>query len=289
MPQIKVKIIADSLSVDGSRLTSFQLQYHRYIHGELLTHRAFSRSCSSSRAMPIKRVLGQVWSDPAIPVKWGGAQSGMQSGVELKGWRKRLARRLWSSAGKVACVFSWSLMKLGLHKEVANRLLEPWQLMNVILTATDFDNFFALRFHEDAQPEIQVLAARMNKAMLESEPRQLQEGEWHLPYVRQEEIDRYTGTDNEWLLPALSTARCARVSYNTHSGTKPTVEADLRLFEMLVISRPAHSSPAEHQAIVDSNKFRSRNFQGGWSQFREILELDGWSPYAATGDSSETK
>lgn len=287
MSQITAKVIADSVAPTGERLTTLQLRYPRFIHSEFMTHRVFTRNASSSRAIPVKRMLSQVWKDPAIPVKWGSNQPGMQAGEELTGWRRKLATTLWGGAGKVVCVFAWGLMKLGLHKEVANRALEPWQFINVVVTATDWENFFVLRDHPDAQPEIQELAKRMKTAMEMSQPTILEVGDFHLPYVRPEEVKRYKGTENEWLLPVLSTARTARVSYNRHDGTTPSVKEDIKLFERLVISEPAHSSPAENSAQYVPHLSSSRNFRGPWYQFRAILEHSGWGPYSSTGVTVE--
>lgn len=286
MKQITAKVICDSISDGGVRLTTFQLRYHRYIHGEFMTHRTFSRNASSSRAIPVAKVLAQVWSDPAIPVKWGSNQPGMQAGAELSGWRKSVARGLWKAAGKVACVFAWGFMKVGLAKEVANRILEPWQFINVVVTATDYGNFYILRDHKDAQPEIQVLAGEMKKALMASNPQVLTHGEWHLPYVTGDEVAEAYQLERPSLLPVLSAARCARVSYNLHDGSRPDEIKDINLFRMLAISKPAHASPLEHQAVVNPQVYRSRNFQGDWQQFREVLEVSGWGPYEPTGDTS---
>lgn len=254
---------------------------------EFMTHRVFTRNASSSRAIPVKRMLAQVWKDPAMPVSWGRNQAGMQAGRPLMGWRKKLASTLWRGSGKFACIFAWGLMKLSLHKEVANRILEPWQFINVVVTATDWENFFILRDHPNAQPEIRRLAEYMKVVMDMSEPALLDVGDFHLPYVRPEEIERYKGTENEWLLPVLSSARCARVSYNRHDGTTPSVKEDKKLFERLVISEPAHASPCEHQAQYVPHLTGSRNFRGPWYQFRAILEHTGWGPYSSTGVTVE--
>ena len=154
-----VKIIEDSLT-NGSRLTTYQLRYWRAIHAELMTHRVFSRNASSSRAIPVMKMLRQVWDDPAGPVHWGANQAGMQAHAELDGLRRKLSQAIWKWSGRAMCVAAWSMTKIGLHKQVANRLLEPWQYINVVLTATEFDNWFDLRDHPDAQPEIQELARR---------------------------------------------------------------------------------------------------------------------------------
>lgn len=280
-----VEIVADSISPEGVRLTTFKLSYWRSIHAEVMTHRKFSRSASSSRAIPILKMLRQVWSKPAGPRFWGSNKAGMQAGDELTGWRLGASKFVWRCAAKSAASFSWMLMKLGCHKQIANRVTEPFQRITVVVTATSYGNFFALRDHHDAQPEIQDLAAVMKCALLYSPPRQLKEGEWHLPFITEAERLRYVGTEYEWFLPVMSAARCARTSYNNFDGSQATPEKDFELFEKLAISRPAHASPTEHQARVNSGTYRSRNFQGDWQQFREILELEGWGDYEPVGDT----
>lgn len=288
MSQIKAKIIADSVTKEGDRITSLELVYPRWVLAELNTHRTFSRSSASSRAIPVKKLISQVWNDPAMPVHWGRNQAGMQAGSELVGWRLALAKASWRLEGRVACGFAWFNSRiLGMHKQLVNRGLEKRQLVSTIVTATDWENFFVLRDHPDAQPEIQVLARVMKEAMKNSEPTLLEVGDFHLPYVRPEEIKRYKGTDNEWLLPVLSSARCARVSYNRHDGSTSSVKEDKRLFERLVISEPAHASPCEHQAQYVPHLSSSRNFRGPWYQFRAILEHSGWGPYSSTGVTVE--
>jgi thymidylate synthase ThyX len=139
------------------------------------------------------------------------------------------------------------MSEAGYHKQVANRILEPFQFISVIVTTTEWDNFFQLRDHEDAQPEIRELAIQMKQALAASTPKRLNYGEWHLPYVSQEER-RYYATDS---LRKLSAARCARVSYLTHDGREPNPEEDFKLFDRLVGSVPLHASPIEHQATPD--------------------------------------
>ena len=154
---ITAKMIEDSISEDGVRISTLQLRYHRYVHAEFMTHRVFSRSASSSRAIPIKKIIHQVWNEPAMPVHWGANISGMQAKNELSGWRLLLARNVWLTASKFACIFAYMLYYVGLHKQIGNRILEPWQFINVIVTSTEWDNFFELRIHPDAQPEIKEL------------------------------------------------------------------------------------------------------------------------------------
>lgn len=281
----EAKIIADSINPVGNRITTVQTRYWRAIHAELMTHRAFSRNASSSRAIPVSTMLKQVWNDPAGPLHWGVNQPGMQARTEMVGFRRALAGGLWRAAGKMACAFAWGLMKIGTHKQVANRLLEPFQCISVIITATDWDNFFLLRDHEDAQPEIQHLAKRIKLAMSGSYPVKLTAGEWHLPYIdaadreaaymarKKNRITRDEPGHAELnaLLVKLSVARCARVSYLTHDGKAPSMRKDIELHDRLVVSRPIHASPAEHQAMAMPVSRRYRNLVG-WAQYRIGLE-----------------
>jgi len=262
-----VNVLADSIAPNGVRLTTLQLRYWRAIHSEFMTHRVFSRNASSSRAIPIKKVIQQVWNDPAGPVYWGANQPGMQASTELTGWRNRIARFLWRLASKVACGFAWCLMEVGLHKQVANRLLEPWQRINVLVTSTEWDNFFNLRCHPDAQPEIKELAEAIRGALASSVPKFLNIGEWHLPYITEDELTKYdVGT-----LVKVSTARSARVSYLTFDNKPSKLEDDIRLHDRLVVAEPMHASPAEHQATPLETDAFCRNFRG-WRQYRDFLE-----------------
>lgn len=286
--QIKAKVIEHSVSMDNKELLTYQLAYPRFIHSEFLTHRVFSRNASSSRAIPVKKMIAQVWNDPAMPVHWGKNQPGMQAHTELSGWRRTLTRAAWRTAAKVAAGFAWVMDKCGAHKQLVNRVLEPFQIIHVIVTATEWDNFFELRAHPDAQPEIRVLAEAMLEARKRSIPALLSEDNkksegWHLPYVTWAERMEYA--DQPRYLAKLSAARCARVSYLTHDGKQPDPEKDLALYERLVGSRPLHASPVEHQAFPDvfraegdlDDGWMAQNLHGnfvGWVQYRKIVELE---------------
>jgi hypothetical protein len=276
-----VQVLAHSRNPTGVTITTLQLRYWRAIHGEVMTHRVFSRNASSSRAVPVKTTLSQVWNDPAGPIHWGANQSGMQASTQLQGGRLWAAKALWKGAGRLMCIMAWLLMHLGLHKQVANRLLEPWQYIHVVVTATDWDNFFDLRDHPDAQPEMMELAQAMFMAMSSATPVKLRAGQWHLPYVRQIEHD---AVDPGHVFPSkgcfprslldlikLSVARCARTSYITHGDTDPSVPKDYKLYDRLVGSTPLHASPTEHQAMALESDERIKNFRG-FHQFRDMLE-----------------
>lgn len=267
---ITATVIADSISTFGRRITTLQLKYPRFIHSEFMTHRVFSRNSASSRAIPVAKMIEQVRNDPAMPVYWGLTQPGMQAAKEHDNVQS--ARFYWASAALSAAIQAQHLADLGLHKQIVNRPLEPFQWMHTIVTATEWDNFFDLRCHPDAQPEFQALANAIRTAMDESSPVKRASGtqwasSWHLPYVSDDERANL----HPRTLPKISAARCARVSYLKHDGTTPSIEDDMALFERLVGSKPLHASPIEHQACAASSVARSRNFLG-WHQYRDLFE-----------------
>ena len=269
---ISAKIIADSISPAGIRLTTMQLVYPRMVHSEFMTHRLFSRNASSSRAIPVAKMIEAVKKDPAMPVFWGKNQPGMQAAEEVED--KGLAVNLWLRARDNAVRQAEGLLELGLHKQIANRILEPWQHIHVVVSATDYDNFFHLRLDKDAQPEIQALAKEMWIAREQSVPKLLQYQQWHLPYIRPEEMLAEYGLE---ALRRVSAARCARVSYLKHDGEQPDFGEDLALFDRLAGRHPIHASPLEHQATPDifswghwTNPHLHGNFTG-WVQYRKTI------------------
>lgn len=261
---ITAKIVVDSISETGKRITTFELEYPRYIHCELLTHRMLSKNCSSSRAIPIEKMLGYIENNMAVPVYLGRNKSGMQAVEEIED--KEPALRFWKNSFTGVKSTVNLLTKLGLHKQISNRLTEPYQMMKVVVTATEWDNFFNLRIDKDAQPELVMLADKMFIAMQGSTPKTLKAGQWHLPYVDSVESDEkpvvssrdndqyYFLTDNDgnnlgevFLEDAIkiSVASCAAVSYRTENMT--LAKAD-KIFDMLINAENLHSSPFEHVA-----------------------------------------
>jgi hypothetical protein len=263
---ITAKIIADSISPAKIRIVTMSLVYPRFIHAEFMTHRMFSRNASSSRAEPIEKHIDRIQNNPAMPIYWGSNKPGMQAGEEVSVTYQ--AEQAWLAARDAAVTNAKYLAKLGLHKQIVNRVLEPFSHINVVVTSTDWDNFYNLRRHKDAQPEIHKLADEMWEAMEESIPVPLPIGHWHLPYVNWQEKQEFNLTT----LSAASTARCACVSYLKNDGAAPQIEEDIKLYERLVGGVPIHASPTEHQAspLVDPNQ-KSNNFTG-WLQHREILD-----------------
>lgn len=268
---IGARVIADSVSPSGDRLITVEATFNRWILAELNTHRMLSRNSASSRAIPIKKVLGQVWADPAVPVSWGANQSGMQARSELSGWRRWAARRLFLLARVPAIVIAWMLSKVGLHKQVANRILEPWAWHTAIITATEWDNFFKLRLHPDAQPEFQALAMAIREAIRESVPQRLTAGQWHLPYITSEDYAAaalHEGDKGPYpVLALMSAARCAAVSY-VRQGERRDINGDLDLASRL--TKNGHWSPFEHVATPLMNRDYLGNLRG-WKQLRKFF------------------
>jgi|SRR6185503_5790224 len=297
---ITAKIIAASAHPHGGPpLYTLQLRYPKLIHGELMTHRVFSRNASSSRAIPVERMIQDVLDDPVIPMHWGKNQPGMQAREEcdepvLMPMSDRDDRthmvcdrlHAWLRARDQMVDAAGAFAKAKYHKQIVNRLLEPWLHINVVVTATEWSNFFALRCHPDAQPEMRALAEAVRDAIAGATPRVLQPGEWHLPYVtpRQHESGADEVPMNLEQVIKVSVARCARVSYLTQDGKVPTVEQDLALYDRLVASVPLHASPCEHQATPDTQvwvdaactrtAWECPHLHGnlrGWRQFRKSL------------------
>lgn len=262
-PHVSAKIIADSINRDEDRLTTFELTYSRFVHSEVLTHRAFVRNAQSTRAIPTQKRIDRVRDDPVMPILWLKNQKGMVARDEPIDNIEE-AVRAWREGAAHAALTAQKLTDLGLHKQWAGRGLEPYDTITVIVSATSFENFFALRCAEDAQPEIQCLAWRMAEQYYEkSVP---VERSVHLPYVTEEEMQMgFTLRD----LMYVSAGRCARVSYLSHDGRKKslTEETDFAIG----LSRAGHWTPLEHPA--QAHNAISRNY-AGWQSLRAILGND---------------
>ena len=270
---IKAKIITDSISKHtGQRITTFELDYNRYIHGELMTHRVFSRNSSSSRAIPIQTMINHIKATTAMPIHWGKNQSGMQAREEIV--NKGYAKNYWLGARDSAIEHAKLLSQLGLHKQIVNRILEPYQMMKVVVTATSFDNWFNLRLHEDAQPEIHELAKVMYEALALSEPVELSHGEWHLPYIErqrdeegelkyfvynQDEDPSSEAYGHQYYVPLtleqaqkISCSCAAQVSYRK---SDTSIEKAIAIYDKLVNSSPVHASAFEHCATPTTGAY----------------------------------
>ena len=277
--------MADSIA-QGVRLTTLEVTFPRYVLAEFNTHRVFSRNSASSRAIPVKTRVQQVRENPFIP-EFTKNKSGMQGDGALGGASLNNALAVWGGASRTAADYAEALAHSDVHKQQANRLLEAFVWHTVVVTATDWDNFFALRMHPDAAPEIQLTAAVMKAAMNASIPKELNVGEWHAPYVEHSEMGYGHHDDPDIRIVAISVARCAAVSYERQRAEK-SVEEYVARHDALKAS--GHWSPFEHQARVATqeeinkaayhlwNEERGRhlpvcigNFAVPWFQYRKMI------------------
>lgn len=280
-------VMSDSYSRDNnSRLTTLEITFPRFILAELNTHRVFSRNSSSSRAIPTWRLLEEVRDNPFIPEVFGAYQSGMVSGEPLSDEKSRIARSHWLSARNDAVRHAMSLVygsdvffdsfmegaslseydTVGAHKEIVNRLLEPFMWQTAIVSSTQWDNFFTLRCASNAQPQIRIIAEMMRTALNESTPIDKEQGHWHIPFVTREECEDMETTD----ILMLSAGRCARISYLNHHRDRDA-SRDISLARRLL--KDGHMSPFEHQALPLQPHEQQKGNLIGWTQQRHIVSL----------------
>lgn len=281
---ITAKVIAHSRASGAPDLITLEARYPRMIHSEFMTHRLFSRNASSSRAIPVEKMIQSVIDDAAMPVAWGSNKPGMQAGEEIDTLVKFRndavsPEAAWCRARDNAVTIAKGFAAAGYHKQIVNRLLEPFGHITVVVTATEWSNFFDLRCHPDADPTMRALADAMRDAMAVSVPDDAGTN-WHLPYLQKAdwgwawEQTKVGGGKGDGMFPRLamiSAARCARVSYLNHDGTAPDIDKDLALARRLLDSK--HMSPFEHQAMADPenwNRHQHANFRG-WRQHRHMV------------------
>jgi thymidylate synthase ThyX len=229
----------------------------------------FSFNVASSRAIPVEKMIEQVENNPVIPIHWGKAQKGMQAYAELSGLDANECKDLWLTARDYCLGAAEGMLKSGLHKQIINRILEPWMWCTVICTGNQgaWNNFWALRCHPEAEPHMQKIAELSREAANASETDRLFEGDWHLPLIGFDGDEQLSVSD----AVKVSAGRCARVSYLTHDGRRD-VQADIDLCQRLVTSK--HFSPTEHQARCwegVTTPDASGNLGLGWVQFRKTL------------------
>lgn len=309
-------ILSSQLIGHPHRLDTILATYPRWIHAEGRTHRALriaeglevlpptpslmedpflSRNAASSRAIPVAKMIDDILSDPAVPVFWGKNVAGMQANEELPKHLASKARDIWLSSMHAAIAHARAMVALGIddaerpigaHKQIVNRMLEPYMHIRVLVSATEWSNFLALRIHEAAEPHIQMLAREIKACLDLPAMQELRPGEWHLPYV--DESDKNFARDNFPqnqldYLRKLSTARCASTSYLTVDSKPMLPSVAEALHDKLVGASPLHASPAEHPAQADEkgtlfnatwrNAGQHRNYVG-FRQYRAMLPND---------------
>jgi len=285
-------------------LSTLLLRYPRWIHAELMTHRVFSRNAASSRAIPVAKLIQDVLDNPAVPLYWGKNQKGMQATEEcaapvmryrslepIEGGILGTNEEAWLYARDNAVMQARAFSEAGYHKQIVNRLLEPFVHITVLVSSTEWSNFLALRDHSDAEPHIAMLAREVRKELnREDNIQTLEPGEWHFPFIQRGEwvqaLDYSMATTWEErkdravnLLKKLSVARCASTSYKTVDGYDMTLEKAIEIHDKLVGSTPLHASPAEHVAqaaewYFDDGYWEDHNLHGnfeGFIQYRKML------------------
>jgi hypothetical protein len=290
------KIVCHSKAPNGEELITMEIELHRFILPEFNTHRSFSRNFQSSRAVPVEKMIEQVRNNPAMPVHWGKNQAGMVADLELdelvyddkdngflvEGW--------WRSAAKSAANYAEAMSKAGYHKQLVNRILEPYMKTKGVVTATRdaFEAFFKLRCHFAAQPEIKLLAERMQNSLLASVPNELNYGEYHLPYISS---DLFANSEEAKVvgkfLPIKDAVKvsCSCTAQISYRRLDDSLDKALKVYGMLNLpvngvypEDPPHYSPTEHVAKVMEDykheSFMSGNFHSGtfW-QYRKALEM----------------
>lgn len=266
---ISASVVAASESYHGCPLVTMELVYPRFIHSEFMTHRMFSRNSASSRAIPVSKNIEKVLNNPVFPIHWGKNKPGMQATEEVQ--NVEAAKLEWKEASVSAAMAASRLDKLGVHKQVVNRLLEPFSWMTTLVTATEWENFLALRNHPDAQPEIQELAKAVKKALTDSKENLKFDAKLHAPYsddLTDTKYDLETVNLFGFILPKralVSVGRCCRVSYLTHDGKK---DPDKDISLAIKLLKDGHMSPFEHVAVPHMG--RSANFFG-WRSIRKFI------------------
>ncbi len=262
------KIIADSIC--NTRLTTVEIRYPRFVHSEVLTHRDRARNAGSSRAIPWPVMMDAILGEPVIPIYWGKNQKGMQTGEEIDLPNRIKAEEIWLAARDSAVKAAQALHDLGVHKSLCNRITEPWMWITVVMSATEWSNFFNQRCHPDAEIHFQKIAGMIRDSLVDSVPDVLKEGEWHTPYIQQDD-----DIISDYFMCRVSAARCARVSYVQHGEKAKSIEKDLKLTEDLIAGSGnlGHRSPFEHIAQAKKADYRSGPFKG-WHQFRKDLWIE---------------
>lgn len=266
-----VEIVKDSINEQGNRLVTLQACYPRVIHSEVMTYRMFSRNAQSSRATPVSKVISNVREDPYIPLEFGINKQGMVANSYLEGEELDKARDIYLKSLEHSLEAAEELLSMNVHKQVVNRLLEPYSYINTLISATKWNNFLYQRCHKDADPAIQKLAYMIKDALNNSEPELITKGGIHLPYITNEDRERLNHNEND--LITTSVARCARVSRLGFDLKETTLEQDTKTYNILVGSDPKHGSPLEHIAKPLINKEdldKCGNFTG-FTQLRKFI------------------
>lgn len=266
---ISAKIIKHSVNPAGVEIATLEVVMPRMILAEFNTHCLFARNSASSRAIPVEKMIARAMEDPFVPLYWGRKQKGMQADEELTQEEQEQAKLKWLRGRDRAVQTADQLVACGLHKQVVNRVLEPYLWHTVVVTATEWENFFNQRRDKDAEPHMQLTATAMFEALQASKPIALENGEYHLPYVSQSDYNDVAASlaPTRTTLADISAARCARVSYLQQDGRRD-IDQDLDLAARL--KGNGHMSPFEHPALARSDRDLGIKFRG-YYQYRKMI------------------
>jgi hypothetical protein len=292
MTTISAKTILRSRHAQDEQLvlSTLLLKYPRCIHSEFMTHRVFSRNAASSRAIPVEKQIQAILDDPYVPLHWGANQKGMQAteecnapvmlryaGTDFLAYTREQA---WIEARNRAIEIARAFAEAGYHKQLVNRIIEPFSHIMVLVSGTEWNNLLALRDHSDAEPHFGILAREIRRELDRTDNiQELNPGQWHTPFVSRPGPDR-VATDDDI---KMSVACCASTSYKTVDGYDMTMERAIALHDRLVGSTPLHASPCEHVAQVDryitggSSAYQPKN--SGWDHPGEHGNFTGFRQY----------
>lgn len=274
------KVVAHSKSsVTGKEVITFELEFWRGVLAEFNTHNALSKNTSSSRAIPVPTMIKQVRENTGMPVRFGAANKGMQDAGEhndLVICTNEMAESLggmypqdaWVFAANQAADLAQAFHEAGYAKQVCNRLIEPFQNVKMVVTATDLDNFYWLRDHYMADPTIEALAKAIKKSHEDSVPVVLEPGEWHTPYYG-EGFWKTGDTTSLGNALSISASCCAQASFRTLNDTIEKAKDIVSKLNLGVdMTEPCHASPTEHQATpIAASEERSCNDYGGGERY----------------------
>jgi thymidylate synthase ThyX len=245
---------------NGTKIATLEVKvpYHTWIH--LLTHRAFSRNAQSSRGIPFTRLLERATYIPeSFPINKPGMSP--ENYIDKTHPDYQTLCNLWIKARTLAIETANTMYLHEVHKEIINRVIQPYCYITGIITATDWDNFIELRTASSTQEDTRKVAIRVREIINDM---QFMNQMWHIPYV---DTMNEKMPINDSLL--ISAARCARVSYLNHNNEKNNHEKDMKLANQLLTDK--HMSPFEHQACGYKGKYYNLS---NWLSQRFIIESE---------------
>ena len=198
----------------------------------------------------------------------------MQSNDGVTGWRALLARIVWNSSRLFSVFASWVLSDIcRVSKQHANRVMEPYMLVNFIVSGTEWLNFLGRRMYDDAQPEMRDLAMAIGDIYFTHNPQELKPGEWHIPYDPNPEEGL---RDPSFVRLRASAGQCARESYQ---GPIKSQDENIELAGRLEAS--GHWTPLEHQARAETDEDYRQGCLMGFRSFRSTRMNEDGGDYSS--------